>query len=444
VDDPGSIERVTPPPGVVRIVERLERAGHEAWCVGGAVRDALLGHGHLDWDIATSARPEQVQRIFRRTVPVGVEFGTVGVFDGTGVLHEVTTFRRDVRTDGRHAVVEFGVSLDDDLARRDFTINAMAFSPTQRRLHDPYHGRADLRDRIVRAVGVAERRMAEDRLRALRGIRFAARFGFELHPDTWRAIVSSAPHLNRLSAERVRQEIDKTLEQVARPSRAFALWKESGAFATLVPLLERAPLDRFHVADALPQPGLPQKSARAVLRLASLFVGDSTADVRSTLRALRFSNDTQSVVCRVLDGLRAVADDMRGVLSREVPSARQIRPWVASIGRTDWVLVMRLLAAVWKAECASGGMAPSAHATRELYRGGIRIAFTDAIAVGDLAVDGDDLHVAGVPAGPEIGRALRALLRIVIDDPSKNTRSALLEIAEREFGRARPPSRTTG
>ncbi|HEY0529669.1 MAG TPA: polynucleotide adenylyltransferase, partial [Gemmatimonadaceae bacterium] len=114
---------------MVKIAATLESAGFETWCVGGAVRDALLGHPHLDWDLATAAKPEEVRRLFKRTVPVGIEFGTVGVLDDENVMHEVTTFRRDVQTDGRHAVVEFGASLDDDLARRDYTINAIAFSP---------------------------------------------------------------------------------------------------------------------------------------------------------------------------------------------------------------------------------------------------------------------------------------------------------------------------
>src|SRR5579864_4480774 len=170
---------LNPPKPVLEIARRLEDAGYEAWCVGGAIRDALLGHPHLDWDLATSATPDQVRELFgpRRTIPVGIEFGTVGVLDRRGVMHEVTTFRRDVRTDGRHAEVEFGVSLDDDLARRDFTINAIAFSPTRGELRDPFGGRADLERRIVRAVGYPEARMQEDRLRALRAIRFAARFG---------------------------------------------------------------------------------------------------------------------------------------------------------------------------------------------------------------------------------------------------------------------------
>src|SRR5919202_5263011 len=149
---------LNPPETVREIARRLERAGFEAWCVGGAVRDALLGHPHLDWDLATSATPAEVRRLFRRTVPVGLEFGTVGVLDRNGTMHEVTTFRRDVRTDGRHAVVEFGASLDDDLARRDFTINAIAYSPARRTLHDPFGGRQDLARGVVRAVGDAPTR----------------------------------------------------------------------------------------------------------------------------------------------------------------------------------------------------------------------------------------------------------------------------------------------
>ena len=182
-----------PPPTVRDIAERLEHAGYETWCVGGAVRDALLGHPHLDWDLATAATPDRVQALFRRTVPVGIEFGTVGVLDRKGVMHEVTTFRHDVRTDGRHAVVEFGASLDQDLARRDFTINAIAFSPKTNELRDPFAGREDLAKGIIRAVGAPDQRMKEDRLRALRAMRFAGRFGFRIEPETWTAISASAP-----------------------------------------------------------------------------------------------------------------------------------------------------------------------------------------------------------------------------------------------------------
>src|SRR3954466_6515626 len=143
--------RLDPPETVRGIAERLERAGFETWCVGGAVRDALLGHAHLDWDLATAARPAEVQKLFRRTIPIGLEFGTVGVLDRAGTMHEVTTFRRDVKTDGRHAVVEFGASLDDDLARRDFTVNAIAWSPSRGELRDPFGGQRDLERRVIRA-----------------------------------------------------------------------------------------------------------------------------------------------------------------------------------------------------------------------------------------------------------------------------------------------------
>src|SRR5262245_13766166 len=155
-----------PPQSVLDLSSSLERACHQAWCVGGAIRDALLGHPDLDWDIATSATPAEVRQLFghRRTIPVGIEFGTVGVLDARGRMHEVTTFRRDVRSDGRHAEVEFGVSLESDLARRDFTINAIAYSPKLDEIRDPFGGRLDLERRVVRAVGDPIARMREDRL----------------------------------------------------------------------------------------------------------------------------------------------------------------------------------------------------------------------------------------------------------------------------------------
>ncbi|MDQ6690725.1 MAG: polynucleotide adenylyltransferase, partial [Gemmatimonadota bacterium] len=132
--------KLTPPETVQEIAATLEKAGFETWCVGGAIRDALLGHPHLDWDLATAAKPQDVQKLFKRTVPVGIEFGTIGILDADNVMHEVTTFRKDVQTDGRHAVVEFGVSLDDDLGRRDFTINAIAYSPRTDEIRDPFGG----------------------------------------------------------------------------------------------------------------------------------------------------------------------------------------------------------------------------------------------------------------------------------------------------------------
>jgi tRNA nucleotidyltransferase (CCA-adding enzyme) len=430
VAEPRPAPQLAPPATVRRIVERLERAGHEAWCVGGAVRDALLGYGHLDWDIATSAKPAQIQRIFKRTVPVGLKYGTVGVFDSGRVLHEVTTFRRDVKTDGRHAEVEFGVSLDDDLARRDFTINAIAYSPTSEELRDPFGGRTDLNRKVVRAVGDPAARMREDRLRALRGLRFAARFGFKLDAATWRAIVESAPHLDRLSAERVKQEIEKTLDQVTRPSVAFTKWRECGAFATVLPLLAAAPVTRFDITDALPAPTLRTRPARSLLRVASLFLGESVADVRDAMRALRFSNADVDAVTRLLDGWNALGAQMSDALqSPGGATDATVRRWVATLGRTQWTLAMRLASAVWGASRAREEAVPSERAIHGVYRRGVRIAFHDPVELADLAVDGDDLRAAGVPPGPSIGRTLARLLEAVVEDPTKNRRDVLLELA---------------
>ena len=176
--------RLSPPREVLEIAAKLRDKGFEVWCVGGAVRDALLGHSHLDWDLATSATPTDVMGIFRRTVPVGVAFGTVGVLDRHGRMHEVTTFRHDVKTDGRHAEVQFGASLDEDLARRDFTINAIAYDPQTGELRDPFRGRRDLELRVIRAVGDADQRMQEDRLRALRGGKlYQSSWGYRMSGD---------------------------------------------------------------------------------------------------------------------------------------------------------------------------------------------------------------------------------------------------------------------
>lgn len=290
---PSQMPLLRPPAAIREISRTLEAAGHEAWCVGGAVRDALLGIETLDWDLATSARPEQVQKLFKRTVPVGIQFGTVGVLDRDGVLHEVTTFRHDVETDGRHAVVKFGASLEEDLARRDFTVNAIAVHAETLALRDPFDGRGDLERRVIRCVGDAQARMREDRLRALRALRFAGRFDFTLDDATWQAIKDSAPHLGRLSMERVKQELEKVMEQVARPSVTLERYREAGVFAALVPALAAAPQARFTAIDHLARPGLTRRPDRRMLRLAALFVEPGVApprDLEQTLKALKFSN----------------------------------------------------------------------------------------------------------------------------------------------------------
>jgi tRNA nucleotidyltransferase (CCA-adding enzyme) len=424
---------IAPPPEVLEIARTLEAAGFETWCVGGAVRDALLGVADLDWDLATAALPKDVRRLFPRTVPVGIEHGTVGVLSADGRLHEVTTFRADVETDGRHAVVKFGVSLEEDLARRDFTINAIAWSPKLLELRDPFGGRADLHNRTLRAVGIARERMEEDRLRALRAIRFAARFSLEIEPQTWNAIVASAPFLTRLSVERVYQEWTKTLEQVHRPSIAFARWRDAGALRAVVPALSQVADEYFTAIDHVPlarRSTRPERqSLRHLTRLALPFLPLGERDARSALIALRASKHEASHVAALADAWARVGDQLaRAAVT--TPNPAVMRRLVAAIGRTRVHATVRTFAAVWAARRATGVPAPSSGQVSALGRRMLRAALTEPIAISDLALSGDDLREAGVPAGPRLGRTLERLLDAVLENPALNTRAALLDMVE--------------
>jgi tRNA nucleotidyltransferase (CCA-adding enzyme) len=428
-------QKLRPPATVLEITRDLEKAGFEVWAVGGAVRDALLGQGHLDWDLATNATPDQVRTVFgrRRTIPVGVEFGTVGVLDKNGVLHEVTTFRRDVRTDGRHAEVEFGVSLDEDLARRDFTINAIAYSPTREHLRDPFGGRKDLAGKLVRAVGEPADRMREDRLRALRAIRFAARLGFALDTATWEAIRASAPHLTRLSAERVKQELEKTMEQVTHPSRALRLWRESGALEVLIPELTATSAEVFAAVDHAKQPGVPRRPGRRLTRIAVLFSEVPAARATALALRLRFSKNDSQWIAALAERWQTVGVEMQAVLgSNRDADAAQVRRWIAGIGRPLLPAFFRLAQARWEASGAGGSAGiPAAQAVHSLYRRSLRAALTEPVDLRDLAVDGDDLRQAGIAPGPGLGKILSSLLGLVLADPATNTRDRLLAEAQR-------------
>ncbi|HEY2377483.1 MAG TPA: CCA tRNA nucleotidyltransferase [Gemmatimonadaceae bacterium] len=421
-----------PPEPVLGIARRLEESGYEAWCVGGAVRDAILGHPHLDWDFATSATPEQVREVFgkRRTIPVGIQFGTVGVLDGQGTLHEVTTFRRDIKTDGRHAEVEFGATLEEDLARRDFTINAIAYSPSRDELRDPFDGRADLGRRVVRAVGDPDARMREDRLRALRAIRFAARFEFDIEGNTLAAIERSAPHMGRLSPERVKQELEKTMDQVTRPGRALARWKSTGVLATVIPLLANVGDDILAALDLLPLPTLAPKAFRLFTRVAALFVELGESRAREAMTALRFPRAEIRRVAELAETWSEIGARLGDALVERLPvSDSQLRRWVAAIGRLDLAPFMRIAAASMAARHPDDRVLQSR--LRSLYRRMLRAAQTDPIEIADLAFDGDDLRVAGIPPSPLVGKILNALLEAVLEDPSRNSRDWLLQEAQR-------------
>jgi tRNA nucleotidyltransferase (CCA-adding enzyme) len=380
------------PEPVVAIVRTLESAGHEAWCVGGALRDAVLGLPHSDFDVATSAPPPAVRGLFRRTVPVGERFGTIGVLDPAGTLHEVTTFRRDVSTDGRHAVVAFGVSLDDDLARRDFTINAIAYHPLRAEWRDPWGGAGDLAAGTIRAVGVAGERFREDYLRVLRALRFAARFGFAIVPETWSALQAAAPGLGALSAERVRDEWFKGLATCASVARLVTLWREAGAATAWLPGL--ADPGALHDAALSAHPRDP------VLLTACLL--PQPAEV---LRRLRASNAEIARAAAIARGPAEPAGD----------DDASVRRWLAATGDAADDLL-----AAWR---LTHGVVPGWTGQVVAVR-----ARGDAVSRRELQVSGTDLMALGI-TGAAVGRTLDRLLDRVLEDPTLNRRDILLSLA---------------
>src|SRR3989441_5853569 len=246
-------DRLPIPPEVLKIAQKLEDSGYETWCVGGAIRDNLLELENHDFDLTTAAPPAEVRKLFKRTVPVGIEHGTVAVLDRHNRPHEVTTFRRDIKTDGRHAVVEFGVSLMDDLARRDFTINAIAYHPGRHEWRDPFHGADDLEHRLIRSVGDPNWRFQEDYLRILRGLRFSARFDFRIHSRTLEAAKANAQGLAQLSAERVHDEWFKGIKTAKKVSKLVTLWRDVGATRIWLPEMAGGGGGELGAVDKLPR-----------------------------------------------------------------------------------------------------------------------------------------------------------------------------------------------
>lgn len=415
--------QLSPPDGLLEVARGLESRGHEAWAVGGAVRDALAGSGRADWDLATDARPEEVQRIFRRTVPIGVEHGTVGVLASDDVMYEVTTFRLDVETDGRHAVVEYSDSIEEDLGRRDFTINALAWRPSTGDLRDPYGGREDLRHGVLRAVGDPARRFAEDYLRVLRGLRFAGRYRLEIDAATRQALASAAPRTEELSAERVREELVKVLSD-REPSAALRLYHEHGVLDVWYPEVRRAAgedprweLDLGAVDAVAP--------TRPLVRLARWLVPvaadgeEREARGRELLERLKFSNRATERVAGLLrhyDRLPSPTD-----------SDAQLRTWLSEVGAGRVRDLFRLhLAGVRTAGAGERGRM-LVHLWRRVHA---ELLSGTPLDVTDLAVSGRDLLALGVEEGPYVGLLLDELHAQVLENPGLNNRDDLLELAE--------------
>lgn len=390
-------DRLPIPEEVLRIAGKLEKAGYETWCVGGAIRDNLLGLENHDFDLTTAAPPPEVRRLFKRTVPVGIEHGTVAVLDATNRVHEVTTFRKDITTDGRHAVVQFGVSLMDDLARRDFTVNAIAYHPIRHEWRDPFKGADDLAAKLIRSVGDANWRFQEDYLRILRALRFSARFTFRIHPGTLEAAKANVQGLAQLSAERVRDEWFKGIATAARVSKLLALWMDVGAARIWLPEIRDA---RGGMREALQRVDkLPRDPVLITAYLAS--------DPASLLTRLKSST-------RDIERARAI-----GQWRDNYPDPKHlpdVRRWLSQTGEyADDLLT--LLPAHPASRIPLPGLPKVVAAIR---------AAKDPLTLKDLAVSGDDLLAAGVRPGPEVGETLQRLLGDVLEDPTRNTRDYLL------------------
>jgi len=446
-----TVPQIKVPADVERVVGKLAAAGYEAYVVGGCVRDALRGVDPHDWDVTTNATPDAIQKVFRRALYLN-HFGTVVVREGDHEV-EVTTYRIEADyADHRHPTsVAFTDSLHEDLSRRDFTMNAMAWRPaTSDRLGelvDPFGGQRDLEAGVVRAVGEPRERFQEDALRMLRAVRFATLLDFTIDPRTEDAIRVSAPLAKTLSGERIQQEMVKILS-APRPSAAFRKMSDLGLLAVIFPELEIAktiPQDKavaqdvfehsIATCDATPPDDL-------VLRLAGLlhdigkpatfadghfhqheFVGEAKA--RELLRRWRFDKETIAQVTHL------IRNHMFWYQTEWTGSA--VRRFVRKVGLEN----IPALSALRRADnIGSGARSPRMYALEALWeRVQEEIRTASAFSLRDLAIDGTDVMQAlGIPQGPEVGRILSELFELVTDDPTLNTRERLLELT-REVGR---------
>ena len=435
--------KLTLDPGAAALLDTLHAAGYAAYAVGGCVRDSLLGRTAHDWDLCTSALPQQVMELFgaEQCIPTGLQHGTVTIKYG-GQLYETTTFRTEGSyTDGRHPdAVQFVPDVREDLARRDFTINAMAYNEAEG-LVDPFGGQKDLQNGLLRAVGEPQQRFTEDALRILRLYRFAARFGFALDAATARAARQLAPHLDCISAERIQEELAKLL---TAPQPGAYL--EPAVLAVVLPELTPAALDAAKpVVDACPagEKNLP-------VRWAALLGALGEADTRRVLKRLRCSNaciEETAVLVRETAGESVCGSFLLGhesghSIARPTACGSRVPPQRTVLGETPAhageIAIRQLLGRYGLctverlcALCAAlhPQAAPActfaAQRARQLEAEGV------CCRVSQLAVNGRDLMAAGIPAGPVLRQVLEALLDGVIRAEYPNEKPALLAAAQK-------------
>jgi tRNA nucleotidyltransferase (CCA-adding enzyme) len=435
------------PKDIERVVDTLIANGFEAFVVGGCVRDAIRGVDPQDWDVATSAKPEEIQKLFKRSLYTN-RFGTVVVSSGAHEI-EVTTYRVEAgyADHRRPEEVAFTESLHEDLARRDFTMNAMAWRPTPAggELVDPFGGRTDLEAKIVRAVGDSAERFTEDALRMLRAVRFATVLRMTIEPRTADAILSHAHLATALSGERIQQELDKIL-LADRPSTGIRLLSDLGLLAVLCPELEickTIPQDKAVAQDVFEHSLITVDATPPdlVLRLAGLFhdVGkaETMADghfhqhefvgeaiTRRVLRRWKYPKDTVSAVAHL------IRHHMFWYQADWTGSA--VRRFIRKVG----LEVIPDLFALRRADnIGSGVRAPRMYALEDLWaRVQGEIERSTAFSPHDLDVDGNDvMRELGIGPGPAVGRVIAAVFERVLDDPDLNTRDRLLALV-REIG----------
>lgn len=460
------MERISIPFELRKMNSIFEAAGFEAYLVGGALRDTIMGKEAHDWDVATSAKPEDVMRIFRRVIPTGIKHGTVTVLFMKRQI-EVTTFRTESEySDGRHPdKVQFASSVEEDLSRRDFTMNAMAASLRDGRIVDPFCGREDIIARTIRTVGNAHERFMEDGLRPIRAIRFASQLEFSIEKSTFSDIFNAETleKVAGISAERFRDEFCKILLS-RRPSAGLALLEQTGILRIFVPeLLEgRGCVQRdsrgFHEFNVLDHnfracDGAPCDKLN--VRLAALFhdiakprtktVSEDCGEIhfynhecagekisQDVMRRLKFSNDTIQKVSHL------VREHMFFYESSWSDAA--VRRFVRRVGaeNIDDLFDLRLADVCGmqgenqKESSAESRLSNEGKSLSEL-KGRIEkvLSQNSALSLKDLAIDGNDLIAIGMNPGKEIGAALKELLEFVTDSPEMNTRERLLEEAKR-------------
>ncbi len=438
--------KIIMPEAVKEIIERLESAGYEAFAVGGCVRDAVLGREPADWDITTSALPEEVKNLFSRTIDTGIQHGTVTVMkDHVG--YEVTTYRIDGEyEDARHPKeVSFTVNLIEDLKRRDFTINAMAYND-RAGLVDAFDGIGDLEKKIIRCVGNPRDRFGEDALRMLRAVRFSAQLGFSIEEETKEAIGELAGNLEKISAERIQVELVKLLTS-DHPEYLRTAY-ETGITAVVLPEFDACMACEqnhpWHVGNVGEHTlnALLQVEKDKVLRLTMLFhdfgkplthsknedgvshfyghAEVSAEMARDILRRLKFDNDTTDKVKKlVAEHDRFIKNEPNRVRRAVSKVGKDLFPYFLKVRRADILAQNPEMAEERLRELDR---------LEELYEA--VLAKEEAVSVKELAVDGKDLIAAGVPQGKQIGEILNDLLELVLEQPEKNTKEALLAKTE--------------